>query len=195
MAAYDGMAIVRPPWHDPIIIKQLLDAGAHGLLFPMVQSAEEATAAVAACRYPPRGIRGVAGATRARGFGRKPDYFKTADNDLTIIVQIETQKALQDAVEIGTVDGVSGVFFGPADISADMGLLGQTMHPDVWAAIRKAAHVLMEKGVPVGTLVLDPAFARTLLDEGFTFVACGLDVSVLARGADTLLAQVKGNSE
>lgn len=193
IAGYDNSAIVRPPWNDSVVVKRLLDAGAKGLLFPMVQSPDEAKAAVAACMFPPHGIRGVAGANRASNFGRSPDYFKTANDDLTIIVQLETQAALAQAVEIGTVDGVDGVFFGPADISADMGLLGQPLHPDVWVEIRKAAKALMDHGVPVGTLVMDPTFARELLDEGFTFVACGTDVGLLTKSVDAALARVRGD--
>ncbi|SEW41083.1 4-hydroxy-2-oxoheptanedioate aldolase [Cognatiyoonia koreensis] len=193
IAGHGGSAIVRPPWNEPVIIKQLLDAGAKGLLFPFVQDADEARAAVAASRYPPEGIRGVAGSTRANNFGRTPDYYKSANDALTLIVQIETRAALAQAVEIGTVEGVSGVFFGPADISADMGLLGQPLHPDVWVEIRKAAKLLIARGVPVGTLVTDPDFARSLLDEGFTFVACGTDVGLLAKGSDALLAHVRGD--
>lgn len=193
IAGHSGSAIVRPPLNDQVIVKQLLDAGAQGLLFPMIQSVEEAKAAVAACRYPPHGIRGVAGAVRASNFGRTPDYFRDADDAISVLVQVETRAALAQASEIGAVDGVTGVFFGPADISADMGLLGQPLHPDVWVEIRQAAKALMTRGVPVGTLVMDPNFARELLDEGFTFVACGTDINLLAKGADALLAQVKGD--
>ena len=95
------------------------------------------------------------------------------------------------ADEIAAVAGVDGVFFGPADIAADMGLLGQPVHPQVWAAILPVAHALIARGVPVGTLVTDPARARSLLGEGFRFVACGIDTAILARGADNLLKSMK----
>jgi 4-hydroxy-2-oxoheptanedioate aldolase len=190
-AAYETTAMVRPEWNDAVLVKRLLDIGAPGLLFPMVQSVEEAKKAVASTRYPPHGIRGVSTSTRANGFGRMPDYFTKAEAELAVLLQVETRAAVNLAVEIGQVQGCDGVFFGPADIGADMGLLGQPMHPDVWDFILPAAKRLMAAGIPVGTLVGDTAFARRLLDEGFTYVACGVDASILARGADALLKTMK----
>jgi len=184
-------AIVRPAWNDPIMVKRLLDIGAPGLLFPMIQSVEEAELAVASTRYPPRGIRGVSGSTRANAFGRVTDYFERIEQETAVLLQLETQAAIAQAQEIATVDGVSGIFFGPADIAADMGLLGKPMDPAVWDVIRPAARQLMDAGVPVGTLVLDAAFAAELLRDGFSFVACGSDSSLLAKGADSLLASVR----
>jgi len=192
-AAYGTTALVRPDWNDPVKVKRLLDIGAPGLLFPMVQSAAEAGAAVAACRYPPRGIRGVSGTTRANRFGRITDYFARVEQETAVLVQVETRAALAVAGEIGGTEGVDGVFFGPSDIAADLGLLGQPMHEAVWAQILPAARALMAQGVAVGTLVFDVTFARRLTDEeGFTFVACGVDTSILARGADALLRGMKG---
>lgn len=185
-AAYPGTALVRPEWNDPVLVKRLLDAGAPGLLFPMIQSVDEARAAVAATRYPPNGIRGVSGTTRANKFGRVKDYFTRIDDETAVLLQVETKAAVSIATEIGSVDGVNGVFFGPADIAADIGLLGQPMHDDVWALVMPAAKALMAAGIPVGTLVMDPVFARKLVDEGFSFVACGSDTGLLARGADAL---------
>ena len=190
-AAYPTTAIVRPDWNDPVKVKRLLDMGAPGLLFPMVQNVAEAEGAVAASRYPPRGIRGVGGTTRGNRFGRVDDYFSKVEDETTILVQVETRAALAQAEAIGAVDGVNGVFFGPADIAADMGLLGQPMAPAVWEAIWPVARALMAKDVPVGTLVSDPAFATRLLNDGFTFVACGSDIGLLAKGSDALLAQVR----
>jgi len=191
IAPHGSTAIVRPPWNDAVMVKRLLDLGAQGLLFPMVQSVNEARAAVAACRYPPHGLRGVAGSIRANNFGRITDYYDNADDQTAVIVQVETQAAVAQALEIGQVDGVDGVFFGPADIAADMGLLGQHMSDEVWQLIRAAADRLMEAGIPVGTLVTDPAFAAKLLADGFAFVACGTDTNLLAKGADALLAQMR----
>lgn len=185
-------AIVRPEWNDTVIVKRLLDLGAPGLLFPMVQTVEEAKKAVAATRYPPHGVRGVSGSTRANKFGRIADYMARVEEETTVLIQIETAAAVGRAVEIGTVDGVSGVFFGPADIAADIGMLGQPMHKDVWALIKPAAQALIAKGVPVGTLVMDTDFAAKLLREGFTFVACASDAGLLAKASDAALAAVKG---
>lgn len=190
-AASSTTAIVRPDWNDPVKVKRLLDIGAPGLLFPMVQSVEEAEQAVAATRYPPRGIRGVSGATRANAFGRTADYFQRIEDETTVIVQLETRAALEQAEAIAGVDGISGVFFGPADIAADIGHLGKPMDPEVWELILPIAKKLIDQGTAVGTLVLDAAFAAKLLNDGFTFVACGSDLSLLAKGADALLANVK----
>lgn len=190
-AATETTAIVRPDWNDAVKVKRLLDLGVPGLLFPMVQSVEEAQAAVAACRYPPRGIRGVAGTTRANGFGRITDYFAQVEQQTAILIQLETVQAVENALAFADVDGIDGIFFGPADIGADMGHVGQPMHPDVWALVRPAARALMSRGMPVGTLVSDPAFAAELLNDGFSFVACGSDAGLLAKGADNLLGQVR----
>lgn len=191
-AASSSTAIVRPDWNDTVKVKRLMDIGAPGLLFPMVQSPDEAAKAVAATRYPPAGLRGVGGATRATKYGRVTDYFVRAADETAVLVQVETRAALACADEIAAVDGVDGVFFGPADIAADLGLLGKPMAPEVWDTILPVAKRLMAAGVPVGTLVQDPAFAKSLLADGFTFVACGLDTTLLARAADSLLETMRG---
>lgn len=187
----DTVALVRPEWNDTVAVKRILDMGAQGLLFPMVQSVAEAERAVAATRYPPRGNRGVAGATRATAYGRMTDYYQRVEDETTVLIQLETAAAVAQAEAIADVDGVSGIFFGPADIAADIGMLGQPLAPEVWDLIKPAAAKLRAKGVPVGTLVTDAAMAADLLNEGFTFVACGLDSALLARSTDALLAVVK----
>ena len=190
-AASGTTAIVRPEWNNPVVVKRLLDLGAPGLLFPMIQSVEEAERAVASTRYPPRGIRGVSGATRATKFGRVTDYADRVEEETTVLLQLETAVAVSRAEEIASVDGVGAIFFGPADIAADLGKVGKPMDPEVWSLIKPAARKVMALGIPVGTLVLDPIFARDLMNEGFTFVACGTDASLLARGADALLSKVR----
>lgn len=190
-AASDTTAIVRVEWNDTVAVKRLLDLGAPGILFPMIQSVEEAEQAIAATRYPPRGVRGVAGATRATKFGRITDYVARVEDQTTVLLQLETLAAVEQAEAIATVDGVNGIFFGPGDIAADIGKVGKPMDPEVWALIKPAAQKLIARGIPVGTLVLDPAFASELLNEGFTFVACGTDASLLAKASDHLLATVK----
>ncbi len=192
---HGSSALVRPPWNDTVMVKRLLDGGAPGILFPMVQSVEEAKTAVAATRYPPQGVRGVAGSVRASQFGRIKDYHAQANDQIAVIVQVETRAAVGQALEIGSVEGVDGVFFGPADIAADMGLLGQHMSAPVWDLIRSTARKLMDAGIPVGTLSTDVAFAAELMNEGFNFVACGLDSDVLAKGSDAVLAQMRNATE
>ncbi len=183
--------IVRPMWNDPVVVKRLMDVGANTLLFPMIQSPEEARAAVAATRYPPHGIRGVSGAQRGNKFGRITDYFDRILDETCVIVQLETRTALAQAAEIAAVDGVDGVFFGPADIGADLGKLGTPMDPAIWEAIMPAAEAVRQVGKPVGTLVFDGDRAAELMRDGFTYVACGGDVALLAKGADALLASVR----
>jgi len=195
LAASSTTAIVRPDWNDSVKVKRLLDLGAPGLLFPMVQSVNEAERAVAATRYPPRGIRGVSGATRANSFGRVTDYFDRVEDETAVLVQLETKQAMDQAEEIAAVDGVTGVFFGPADIGADLGHVGQPTHPAVWEHVMPVAKKLMAKGVPVGTLVFDAKFAAQLLNDGFTFVACGSDIALLTKGAASLLAGVRDGLE
>lgn len=130
-AASDTTAIVRVEWNDTVAVKRLLDLGAPGILFPMIQSVEEAEQAIAATRYPPRGVRGVAGATRATKFGRITDYVARVEDETTILLQLETRAAVEQAEAIATVDGVNGIFFGPGDIAADIGKVGKPMDPEV----------------------------------------------------------------
>lgn len=190
-SASQTVPLVRVEWNDAVAVKRLLDLGTPGLLFPMVQSVEEAKNAVAATRYPPRGIRGVSGTSRATGFGRIKDYVNRVEEETAILLQVESRVAVERVEEIGSVDGVDGIFFGPADIGADIGRLGEPMHPDVWALIRPAADRLIARGIPVGTLVNDTRFASELLNAGFTFVACATDSGLLARASDAALAAVK----
>ncbi|QFT59956.1 5-keto-4-deoxy-D-glucarate aldolase [Sulfitobacter sp. THAF37] len=194
-AATPTTAIVRVEWNDPVKVKRLLDLGAPGLLFPMIETVEEAEKAVASTRYPPRGLRGYSGASRATKFGRITDYAARVEQETTVLLQVETAAAVDRAEEIGAVDGVHGIFFGPGDIAADMGKVGRPMDEDVWSLIRPAAEKLIAQGVPVGTLVQDPAFAADLLRDGFSFVACGTDVVLLARAADGLLAGMRKSLE
>jgi 4-hydroxy-2-oxoheptanedioate aldolase len=191
-ATSNTTAIVRVEWNDTVAVKRLLDLGAPGILFPMIESVKEAEKAVAATRYPPNGVRGASGVTRATKFGRITDYVPRVEDETTVLVQLETRHAVEQAEAIADVSGIHGIFFGPGDIAADIGKVGKPMDPEVWALIKPAAQKLIAKGVPVGTLVLDPEFAIELLNEGFNFVACGTDASLLAKASDGLLAQVKG---
>lgn len=173
-------AVVRPAANDPVLFKRLLDMGAQTLLVPYVQSAQEAGAAVAAMRYGPRGIRGMAGMTRATRYGKVADYFTRAEEELCLIVQVETARALEALEEIAGTDGVDGVFIGPADLSASMGYPGQFDHPEVTAAIANALERLATMDVPAGIMALDPAVARHYIDNGSVFTAVGVDLVLLA---------------
>ena len=193
VAAYPVAPVVRPSWNDFVQIKQLLDAGAQTLLVPMIQSAEEAAAAVSAMRYPPEGIRGLGAAlARASRWNRIPDYVRRANDEMCLLVQIETPEGLQALDEILAVDGVDGVFIGPADLSATMGHMGNPGHPDVRAAIDDAIVRIVRAGKAAGILHADAAQARHCLELGATFVAVGVDASLLARAAEKLAQDFKG---
>lgn len=191
VAPYETSAVVRVPQNDPVMIKRILDAGALTLLVPYVQSAREAEAAVAAMRYPPRGVRGVAGTTRASRFGRIPNYGKVAESELCLIVQVETVAALQELEAIAGTDGVDGVFFGPADLAASMGHVGEPGHPDAKSAILEAIRRTTAMGVASGLLTNDHDFANQCLEAGARFVAVGVDANALARSADSLVARFR----
>ena len=191
VAPYDVSPIVRPASNDTVLIKRFLDMGAQTLLIPYVQSAEEARAAVAAMRYAPGGVRGVAGTTRATRFGRVEGYAKRAAEELCLLVQVETQEALGALEDIAAVDGVDGVFVGPGDLAASLGHAGQLMHPTVVAAVEDAVKRIRACGKPAGILTPDNAFAVRCIELGTVFTAVGSDLGVLARGTEKLAAQFK----
>jgi 4-hydroxy-2-oxoheptanedioate aldolase len=190
-AAYPVTTIVRPAWNDKILTKRYLDVGAQSLLIPYVQTAEEAADAVAAVRFPPRGVRGVAGVTRASRFGRVADYAKRADQEICLLVQIETRQGVDNLEAIARTEGIDGVFIGPADLAAGLGHLGEQQHPEVQAAIQDAIKRIKACGKPAGILATDDASARRYIEWGTTFTAVGLDAMILAREVERLAAKFK----
>ncbi len=196
IAAYPVTTVVRVPVNDPVIIKQVLDAGAQNLLVPMVGSADEASAAVAALRYPPEGVRGVGSAlARSARWGRVEGYVQNASQTVSLIVQIETAYAVQQAAEIARVDGVDAVLVGPADLSASMGLPGQQGHPDVISAAHRVFDAAHAAGKKAGVNAFDPATADAYLAAGADFLSASADVTILARGAEALAARFIPASE
>jgi 4-hydroxy-2-oxoheptanedioate aldolase len=192
-AAAGGTAhpIVRPAWNDAVLIKRFLDAGVQTFLVPYVQNEEEARQAVAATRYPPRGIRGFAGTTRASRFGRVKDYHTRCEKEICVLVQVETRVALGNLEAIAKVEGVDGVFIGPGDLSADLGYLGQLTHPEMTAVIDDTIGRIKAAGSIPGILINDEALARRYIDAGCLFTAVGGDVGILARGAEQLALRFK----
>lgn len=182
--------IVRPAWNDMVLIKRYLDIGAQTLLLPYVQNAGEAANAVRYTRYPPQGVRGVSGGSRASMFGRYKDYFKRVHDETCVLVQVETRAALANLESIAAVEGVDGVFIGPNDLAADMGHLGNWQHPDVWKAIEDAGKRIRKAGKAPGILVGE-ADGKRCLDMGYLFVAVGVDLGMLARGTEALAAKFK----
>lgn len=190
VAPYPPHAVIRPPVGDPVIIKQLLDIGAQTLLIPMVETAAQARDLVAATRYPPHGVRGVgAGLARVSRYGRTADYLTHANDSVSLLLQVESVGALAQLDEIAAVDGVDGVFIGPSDLAASMGLLGQAAHPDVLAACLDAARRIRSHGKAAGILTTNEAHARQFLDGGYTFVAVGTDVGLLMNATGALAAR------
>jgi 4-hydroxy-2-oxoheptanedioate aldolase len=188
-AAYPITPLVRIPVDDAVVIKQVLDLGAQNLLVPMVSSADQARAVVAAVRYPPRGHRGVGSAlARSARWNRVDNYLRDADQYVSLFVQIETAAAVEVAADIAAVEGVDGVFVGPSDLAASMGLLGQQTHPDVIAAVLRTFEAVHAAGKPVGVNAFDHKVAQDYLDAGADFITVGSDVTLLARGSESLAA-------
>jgi 4-hydroxy-2-oxoheptanedioate aldolase len=190
-APYPTHPVVRVPWNDMVNIKRVLDVGAQSLLIPYVSTAEEAKAAVAHTRYPPAGVRGVAGTTRATRFGRVKDYAKRAHEEICVLVQVETQAAVDNIEAICAVDGVDGVFIGPADLHASLGYTGEIANPKVKPMIDEAIKRIRKAGKAPGILTPNEADAKHWLGCGGLFVAVGADVGILARGAEALAAKFK----
>ncbi|MBI1172869.1 4-hydroxy-2-oxo-heptane-1,7-dioate aldolase [bacterium] len=182
-APYPVTTIIRPGWNNPVEIKKMLDCGAQTLLIPYVQNAEEARAAVAAVRYPPAGIRGVAGITRATRFGAVKDYARHAHEEICLLVQVETAQALSQIEEIAKVEGVDGIFIGPADLAASMGHAGEPSHPAVRAAVMDGLRRIRAAGIPPGILSLDQAFLREAAEAGAQFIGVDVDAALLRNGA------------
>jgi 4-hydroxy-2-oxoheptanedioate aldolase len=188
MAAEPVEPVVRIPIADPVAIKRYLDAGARSLLIPMVSNAAAASAIVAATRYPPAGIRGVAVNHRANRFGRIKEYLEHAVEALCILVQLETKEAVRNLEEVALVEGIDGIFIGPSDLAADLGHLGNPGHLEVQAAIADAAARGKKLRKPMGILTSDREEANRYFELGFSFVAVGSDLGILARQTETLAA-------
>ena len=171
VAPYPVTAVVRPAWNDPVLIKRYLDIGAQTLLLPYIQDEGDAEAAVRAMSYPLRGIRGVSALTRATRFGRIKHYAARCDEELCLLVQVETVEAIERLESIASVEGVHGVFIGPGDLAASMGLLGKPGHPEVVEIVESAIARIIRCGKPAGILTSDRALARRCIDLGSTFTA------------------------
>ncbi|MET1035447.1 MAG: aldolase/citrate lyase family protein [Arthrobacter sp.] len=187
---YPVVPVVRPPVNDTVLIKQYLDLGAQTLIIPMVHTAADARAAVAATRYPPNGVRGVGSAlARSARWNRIPDYLARAAETLTLIVQIESGEAVGNAAEIAATDGIDGVFIGPSDLAASLGVLGAQDHPDVVDAVLRSIDAAKAAGKFVGVNAFDESSARRYMDAGVDVVGTGADVALLARASEALAAK------
>ena len=191
VASTKMLPIVRVPWNDTVMVKRVLDAGATTVLFPCVQNADEARRAVAATRYPPEGVRGMAGMSRGSRFGTLPNYFKTANQGIAVIVQLETPEAVANLEAIAAVPGVAAIFLGPADLSGAMGLVGQLTHPDVMALMAQAAQRCKALNMHVGTVGGTPEVVAQYRAAGFDFVGIASDLGLLMRAAQGAITALK----
>lgn len=184
--------LVRLAWNDRVLIKRCLDAGAETIMLPFVENAEEARAAVAAAKYPPHGVRGVAAIHRASRYGRAPGYFAHADDETYVIVQLETPQAVERIPEIAAVPGVDALFLGPGDLSASMGHIGDIGHAEVQALIERAAKLAAEAGKPIGIVGPNPDMVKRFLSYGYAFAAVSSDVALMTGRAADWLGALRG---
>jgi 2-dehydro-3-deoxyglucarate aldolase/4-hydroxy-2-oxoheptanedioate aldolase len=183
MAGTPSEAVVRLPWNDAVTVKQLLDCGALTLMFPYIQDADEARSAVAATRYPPHGVRGFAGMSRATRYGGVPNYAHQASDEICVIVQLETRRAVGNLARIAAEPGVDCIFVGPGDLSADMGHIGRPDHEEVQSVLAAAAAECRRVGIPSGILAANAAQAATYLSYGYNWVAVGSDLGLMMSNA------------
>ena len=176
-------ATVRIPGLDPVVVKRVLDAGVQTIFIPYIQTVEEAKLAAASVAYPPNGIRGVAGGTRATGFGAYGDYLAKARDEICLIVQIETQQGLDNLEAIAAVDGIDAIFIGPADLSASLGYPGQMTSEPMKAAIRDAIERVTAAGKPAGFLARSKELLDIANDAGAKFIVPEIDMVLLRQAA------------
>ena len=188
MALKDSISapVVRPASNDQVLIKRLLDIGFYNFLIPYIETVEQAKQAVSYTRYPPEGLRGVSVAHRSNAFGTIPDYFTKINQNICVMVQIETQQAVDNVEAITVVEGVDGIFVGPSDLSASLGHFGNPKHPDVQATIKHVFEVAKTQGKACGILAPIEADAHHYIAMGATFVAVGSDLSLLRNSTQTL---------
>lgn len=191
VAGTDMLPITRVPWNDTVMVKRVLDAGAQTVMFPFVQSVDEARCAVAATKYAPEGVRGMAGMSRASRFGTVKDYFKVANAAVSVIVQIETPQAMACIEDIAAVPGVDSIFMGPGDLSGAMGHVGDLLHPEVVALMAAGVKRCHKVGVPVGTVGGTPEAVALYRSVGFDYIACGSDLGLLMRQNAAVLSAIR----
>ena len=183
VAGTSMLPVVRLPWNDTVNVKRVMDAGANTLLFPFIQNADEARRAVAATRYPPEGVRGMAGMSRASRFGTTPDHFRHANQNACVLLQMETPESIANLEEIAAVPGVDGLFVGPGDLSGVMGHVGNLTHPDVMDLMADAARRAHAVGKPIGTVGGTPEVVARYRAIGYDYVAVASDMGLLMRAA------------
>jgi 4-hydroxy-2-oxoheptanedioate aldolase len=191
VSAYPASAIVRVAWNDTVVIKRLLDIGAQSLLIPYVQNQEEAIKAVAAVRYPPHGVRGVSTGSRSSRFGRVKDYLARAQEEICVIVQIETRQGWENIEKIAAVDGIDGLFIGPQDFACDLGHLGNPGNPEVQAAITDVISRISKTGKAPGILYFEEVGAKKWIELGARMIAVTSDSAMLVRESSAIAGRYR----
>lgn len=191
VAAYPTHPIVRLPSNDMVVVKRVLDVGVQTLLVPHVSTAEEARDVVSFTRYPPAGVRGVGGTTRATRFGRIKEYAQRAHEELCVLPMVETLEGMENIEAICAVEGIDGVFIGPGDLSAAMGKPGDTSNPELLAAIEEGMRRIRRAGRAAGYMSTVEADVRRMVAAGALFCGVGMDASLLAKTADALSSKFK----
>lgn len=191
IAGTSMVPITRVPWNDTVMVKRVLDAGAQSLMFPYIQNAQEAHKAVAAAKYAPHGVRGMAGMSRGSRFGTVKDYFKVANDAISVILQIETPEAMARLEEIASVPGVDSLFFGPGDLSGAMGHVGNLMHDDVVKLMAEGVKRCHAVGKPVGTVGGTPEAVAIYRASGFDYIGCASDLGLMMRASAAALSGIR----
>ncbi len=184
--------LVRAPWNDFVIIKRILDAGVAGVLVPYVNTAAEATAAVRACRYPPDGVRGIAGSPRAAGYGQRiMDYLAHANDEIFVMIAVETPEAVANLDAILAVPGLDGIFIGPMDLATSMGHFGDPSQPDVKTAIASIEARVLGSGKALATVANSWDQAQALYDKGYQLLTVMADGASLGKLAGESVARFR----
>jgi len=192
IAPYRSQPVIRPVEFQQALIKQVLDIGARTLLVPMIDTAEQARALVAATRYPPFGTRGVgAGVARAARWGRVENYMARANDELCLLIQAESKTAIDNLDALLEVEGVDGIFIGPADLSASLGYPDNAAHPEVQQIIEQSIRRIRKAGKAAGFLAVDIAMAQRAISWGANFVAVGVDTMLYTDALDRRLAEFR----
>lgn len=195
LAATPAQPVVRLVWNDPVIVKKALDIGAQTLMFPFIESAQEAELAVRATRYPPAGTRGVAAVHRASHYGNDSTYLARANDHIATIIQIESLAGIANLEEIAAVDGVDALFIGPGDLAASLGYIGQIASPVVQDALKELVVRSHKAGKPCGCVAPTPQMALQFKEYGFDFIAISSDLGFMLRQAKESLDVVRTPSK
>ena len=188
----ETIPIVRVEWNDAAVIKRVLDIGAYGVMVPWIGNRAEAEAAVRAAKYPPQGIRGIAGSHRAGGYGRHAaEYWKRANDEILVVIQIETPTAVAEIDQIVALPGVDVVFVGPGDLSTALGHMGNPGHPDVQAAFIRVETAAKARGIALGNITRNWDQATELYKKGYQFLTLCSDTTLLTQGGQEILGRFK----